>query len=271
MRTFQVNGKTMAFQDVGSGPVVLFGHSYLWDSQMWQPQVEALSQQYRCIVPDLWAHGQSESAPDQTKTLQDYADDILALMDHLDVESFSLVGLSVGGMWGVELALKAPQRVKSLVLMDTFVGYEPEVTKAKYFSMFDTIEQMKMIPAPMSDAIVPLFFSNNAEAEHPELVSGFRHKLALLRGEAAVETVKIGRMVFNRRDAFDDIEKLTLPTLVMVGMEDKPRPPLEAQLMHDAIDGSRYQLIPQAGHISNLEQPAVVTEALQQFLSVLYA
>ncbi|GAL19475.1 beta-ketoadipate enol-lactone hydrolase [Vibrio maritimus] len=54
MKQFTVEGQVMTYQDVGEGPVVLFGHSYLWDSQMWQPQVEALSQHYRCIVPDLW-------------------------------------------------------------------------------------------------------------------------------------------------------------------------------------------------------------------------
>ncbi|KXF83451.1 alpha/beta fold hydrolase [Enterovibrio coralii] len=266
MKTFTRHGKTMAYQDIGNGPVLLFGHSYLWDSAMWQPQVDVLSQTYRCLVPDFWAHGQSESMPTETKSLVDYADDMLALMDHLEIESFSIVGLSVGGMWGTELALKAPARVKTLVLMDTFVGYEPEITKLKYFGMLDIIENARVVPAELVDAIAPLFFASNASDANPELVSGFRQRLQGLEGDAAKHITEVGRIVFDRRDTFDDIENLTLPTLIMVGAEDKPRSPLESMLMHDAIDGSEYIIIPEAGHISNLEKPEFVTEALKTFL-----
>lgn len=267
MGTFTINNKTMHFLDKGEGPVLVFGHSYLWDNTMWAPQVDVLSQHYRCIVPDLWSHGQSESAPEKTRSLRDYADDILALIDHLNIETFSVIGLSVGGMWGAELALKAPARVQSLVLMDTFIGYEPEVTHAKYFAMLDTIAELQAVPAPMVDVITPMFFARNAAEETPELVTQFRAHLASLKGQQAVDVTRIGRMVFGRRDTFDDVEKLTLPTLVMVGAEDTPRPPLEAQLMHDAIDGSKYVVIPAAGHISNLEQAEFVTNHLVEFLA----
>lgn len=79
--------------------------------------------------------------------LKDYAQHMLALMDHLQIEYFSVIGLSVGGMWGAELALLAPKRVQSLVMMDTFVGLEPEVTHKKYFTMLDTIAQLQAVPA----------------------------------------------------------------------------------------------------------------------------
>lgn len=131
MKKFEIEGQQLAYLDKGKGPVLLFGHSYLWDCQMWAPQIEALSQSYRCIVPDLWAHGESDAAPASTTSLVDYAQHMLVLMDHLEIDEFSIVGLSVGGMWGAELTAQAPQRVKSLVLMDTFIGWEPEVTHKK--------------------------------------------------------------------------------------------------------------------------------------------
>ncbi len=115
MNKFSIDGKELAYLDKGEGPVVLLGHSYLWDHKMWQPQIEALSENYRCIVPDLWAHGQSAYAPERVRSLKDIAADMLALMNHLDVEQFSVVGLSVGGMWGAELTLLAPERVKVLL------------------------------------------------------------------------------------------------------------------------------------------------------------
>ena len=153
MEKFTVDGQQMSYLDVGQGPVLLFGHSYLWDSAMWAPQVEVLSQSYRCIVPDLWSHGGSDAAPSGMRSLSDYAKHILSLMDHLSIETFSIVGLSVGGMWGTEVAVAAPTRVKSLVLMDTFVGLEPEVAHVKYFSMLNTINELKMVPEPIIDLL----------------------------------------------------------------------------------------------------------------------
>lgn len=270
MEKFSVDGREMAYLDVGSGPVVIFGHSYLWDNKMWAPQIEALSQHYRCIVPDLWAHGESDFAPQTTRSLQDYAKQILSLMDQLKIDEFSIVGLSVGGMWGCELVTLAPQRVKSLVLMDTFVGLEPEVAHNKYFAMLDAIAQAKAVPEEIVEAVTPLFFANNAKEDSPELVTNFAKHLANLKGEQAEEVARIGRIVFGRRDQIEDIEKFALPVLIAVGQEDKPRPVLESYLMVDSITGSKLVQIPKAGHISNLEQPEFVTEMLQNFLNSVY-
>ncbi|ERB64955.1 2-succinyl-6-hydroxy-2,4-cyclohexadiene-1-carboxylate synthase [Vibrio coralliilyticus OCN008] len=268
---FAVDGHQMAYQDVGQGPVIVFGHSYLWDSEMWAPQIEVLSQNYRCVVPDFWAHGQSEFAPASTTSLVDYAQQIIALMDHLEVEQFSIIGLSVGGMWGSEVVNLAPGRVKSLVMMDTFVGLEPEVTHKKYFTMLETISAAQMVPEPIVDIVTPMFFARNAEQESPDLVAGFREQLSNLKGQQAAEVARMGRMVFGRRDQIEDIEKFALPVLIAVGQEDIPRPVLESYLMNDCITGSELIQVPKAGHIANLEQPEFVTAMLQNFLSKVYS
>ncbi|EJR0678321.1 alpha/beta fold hydrolase [Vibrio parahaemolyticus] len=271
MKKFEIEGQQLAYLDKGEGPVLLFGHSYLWDCQMWAPQIEVLSLSYRCIVPDLWAHGESDAAPASTTSLVDYAQHMLALMDHLEIDEFSIVGLSVGGMWGAELTAQAPQRVKSLVLMDTFIGWEPEVTHKKYFAMLDTISQVQGVPGPIIEAVAPLFFANNADQVHPELVASFKQSLESLTGERAVEVARIGRMVFGRRDVIEDAEKFALPTLIAVGREDKPRPVFESYLMHDCITGSELVEIPEAGHISSLEQPEFVNQMLLSFLNKVHA
>jgi len=148
--------RKLSYLDVGSGPVLLFGHSYLWDSAMWAPQIATLSAQYRCIVPELWGHGQSDLLPNNCKTLLDIADQMLELMDALEITHFSVVGQSVGAMWGAELVLKAPTRVKTLVMLNSFIGFEPEVTRAKYDGMLDMITAANAIPAPLISAISPL-------------------------------------------------------------------------------------------------------------------
>ncbi|EGR0603502.1 alpha/beta fold hydrolase [Vibrio cholerae] len=270
MNSMLIDGQKMAYLDVGEGEVLLFGHSYLWDHQMWAPQVAALSQRYRCIVPDFWAHGGSEAAPAAMSNLKDYAQHMLALMDHLQIEHFSVIGLSVGGMWGAELALLAPKRVQSLVMMDTFVGLEPEVTHKKYFAMLDTIDQLQAVPAPIVEAVVPMFFASNTLKNELPVVAQFRSALQGLSGERAVEVARLGRMIFGRRDLMDEIENLTLPVLIMVGSEDTPRPALESYLMQDTIRGSQLEVIEGAGHISSLEQAESVTHHLQTFLATVY-
>ncbi|MDA9557450.1 alpha/beta hydrolase [Vibrio sp.] len=267
MNYFSIEGQTMAYQDIGQGPVLLLGHSYLWDSNMWAPQVEELSQSYRCIVPDFWGHGESEGAPQSMTNLKDYAQHMLQLMDELNIEHFAVIGLSAGGMWGTELTLLAPQRVTKLVIMDSFVGLEPEVTHQRYFGMLATIEQAQSIPEAIIEAVVPMFFSSGTLASSSTLVSDFSRRLTELKGQKALDVVRVGRMVFGRRDMFDELEQLTLPVLIMAGEEDKPRPMLESYLMSDCIDGAQLVAVPKAGHISNLEQPEFVTRQIKQFLS----
>ncbi|WP_146015009.1 alpha/beta fold hydrolase, partial [Burkholderia pseudomallei] len=112
-----IDGQPLHYQIRGAGAPVLFGHSYLWDSSMWEPQLDALSKSYRVIAPDLWGHGRSGPLPDGTRSLDDLARQMSELLDHLDIDTCSIVGLSVGGMWAVPLAHRAPQRIDRLVLM----------------------------------------------------------------------------------------------------------------------------------------------------------
>ena len=265
MKTFSINAQSMHYQDIGEGPVLVFGHSLLWDSTMWSPQLEVLSQSYRCIVPDFWGHGESSPAPGATCSLGDYANDVLALIDHLGIETFSLIGLSSGAMWQTELVIKAPARVNSLVLMDTFVGLEPEVVHTKYFAQLEQLEEQQAVTSNFVE-----FFDERQFAGldiNDPIRKGFREKLLAATKEQALALAKAGRMVFGRRDMFEDAEMFALPTLIMVGTQDAMRPVLESQLMHDGITGSEFVLIPNAGHISNLEQPEFVTEQLSTFLS----
>lgn len=263
----EIAGRQMAYLDEGQGPVLLFGHSYLWDSAMWAPQIALLSKSYRCIVPDLWGHGQSGTVPENCHSLLDISEHMLALMDALELETFSLIGLSVGAMWGAELVLKAPARVKTLAMLDSFIGFEPEITRAKYFGMLDMIQTAGSIPPALIKAISPLFFADNAKANNPELVQRFESDLAALTPERIPDIVKLGRIIFGRRDTLEFAEQFTLPCLIMVGVEDKARSVLESYLMSDAINGSQLVHIPNAGHISSLEQAEFVNQQLLAFLS----
>ncbi len=261
-----IGEKKLFYNDQGEGFPLLFGHSYLWDAAMWSPQVEALSSSYRCIVPELWGHGRSDPPPVTPYPIERLASDHWELVRALGLESWAVIGLSVGGMWGVHLALEHPEAVKALVLMDTFVGPEPEETHDRYFKMLDMVEQAGMIPAPLIEAIVPLFFSPVTVQRNPDLVNRFRGSLASLSKEQAPGIVSIGRGIFSRASLLDRLGEIQAPTLIIVGADDRSRPPHEARQMAEMIPNARFEIIEEAGHVSNLEQPERVTALLRTFL-----
>jgi pimeloyl-ACP methyl ester carboxylesterase len=267
MPFFTVDGQALHYIDQGTGPAVLLAGSYLWDQAMWAPQIAALSPHYRVIALDLWGHGESGQLPEGTTSLNDIARQAQALLDHLDIDRVTLIGLSVGGMWGVRLALSAPQRLNGLVLMDTYVGVEPEPTRQYYFSLFKQIEDTGEISEQLLDIVVPIFFRPGIDPQSA-LYQDFRAKLAAYSPDQLRESiVPMGRITFGRDDLLLRLSELNAATtLVMCGDQDKPRPPSEAQEMAELI-GCPWVLVPDAGHISNLENPEFVTEVLFTFLS----
>ena len=269
MSTFSIEGRTCFYQDTGTGYPLLFGHSYLWNSEMWKEQLAAFSQKYRCIAMDLWEHGKSEHLPRKHPSIEGFADDAWLLMQHLNISEFAVIGLSVGGMWGVELALKHPSRVKALVLMDTFVGSEPAATKQKYFAMLDQIEKDQKFTPEMIDQVVPFFFSPVTFSQKPQIVTSFKLALAKTPEKNISGIVSIGRAIFSRRNLLDKLPSITQPTLILVGKDDLPRPPGESKKMAAKFPRSSLHIIENAGHISCLEQPEIVNSLLLDFLSFL--
>jgi pimeloyl-ACP methyl ester carboxylesterase len=262
-----IMGSSMTALDAGEGEVVVLGSSFLWDSEMWRPQIDALSQHYRVVVPHLWGHGGSGAMPPATKDLRDLARQNLQLLDHMGIERFAMVGLSVGGMWGAELALLVPEQVTALALLDTFLGAEPPPSRARYFAVLDAVAAARSLPDAVLDAVVPLFFSPNVQATAPDLPANFRARLNEWDRDRLVDAVvPLGRLIFDRRDALADLARLTLPAVVMTGQQDIPRPVAEGRQMATAM-GCPFIELPGAGHISSLETPGAVTDHLRAFLA----
>jgi pimeloyl-ACP methyl ester carboxylesterase len=267
MPIFSVGNHEMHYQDIGQGEVIVFGHGYLWDSKMWQAQINELSQHYRCIVPDFWGHGLSSSIPDGVRNLTDYAEHVLALLDSLHIVQFSLAGLSLGGLWSVEVTIRAPQRVKSLALLNTFVGLEPEVNCIKYNAMFDrAIEENQFSPAAVAQ-LLPLFFATHSLEQSKQYVVEFEHRLLNASAQQVKMWVKVGKMMFTRPERFDDVEKFSLPVLILSGAEDRVRPPLESYLMNDSISGSELHILANTGHVSSVESGDAVNMHLNAFFA----
>lgn len=266
MPTATIDGKSCFYRDEGQGFPLLLGHSYLWSSSMWEPQLQELSREFRCIAPDLWSHGNSSNLQEEI-TLETLADHGYKLMESLGISEFAVIGLSIGGMWGARLALKYPEAVKALVLMDTFLGSEPEITQKKYFALLDALEKNKGFSPTLLDQIIPLFFSPFTAFKNPKLIHDFRESLASLKEDKIKGVCSIGRMIFSRPCFLENLSKLSQPTLLLVGKDDIPRPPKESEEMLSFLKQGEMKVIELAGHISNLEQPEIVTSALENFIT----
>lgn len=262
----EIEGARLSYLEQGRGFPVVLGHSYLWDAAMWEPQIEALSRHFRVLVPELWGHGQSEAPPAGTDDLASLARQYVAFLDALQVQRCHLVGLSVGGMWGAHLALAHPERVDRLVLMDTYLGAEPETTRLKYFALLDAARDAGEFTDALLDIIVPIFFRADGQSD-PQLQQRFRAALKACSADTIRRSVDpLGRVIFGRDDALAALAGLPGERcLVLCGDQDIPRPPAEASEMAEII-GCDMGLVPNAGHISSLDNPQAVTEILLEWL-----
>ena len=267
MNHINIGNRKINYIEQGEGMPILFGHSYLWDSNMWQPQIAELSQKYRCIVPDLWGHGDSQILKNNNYSLTDLAQDYGTFMNALNIDQYAVIGLSVGGMWGAHLALNYPDKVTALVLMGTDLGDEPQEQKLRYFGMIDIIEKTNTIPNDLIEIITPLFFSPTTFKNKPNLIQEFKKKLSEISPDNIKTIATLGRCIFSRTSILEQLKKIKIPTQIIVGNDDVPRPVHEAQRLNQTIVDSKLSIISDAGHICNLEQPEEINVILSNFLS----
>lgn len=246
------DGSKIHYLDIGEGPVVLFGHSYLWDSRMWKAQIEFLSKSYRCIVPDLWGHGKSGGLPESYNNLEDLAHGYHKFMNSLGVDKYAIVGLSVGGMWGAHLANLYKEEVAGLVIMDSYLGAEEEEAKQQYFDLINASKDG--FHKELADNVSPFFF--RSENPDPELLKMCSDRLMEFDKDTQIpHIIKLGQVIFGREDSLKilpELKEAGMYVKIMVGEYDVPRPPSEAKEMAELI-GDEPVLIKNSGHIPTVE------------------
>ena len=227
--------------------------------------MDALSACYRVIVPELWVHGRSGPLPAGAASIRDVARQYLGLLDALRVAQCALIGHSIGGMWGAELALMAPERVGALVLLDTPLAAEPATSHAAYMGLLALVEQSRAFPEPVISSAAPLFFAPAVDSRDPTLLPAFADRLRSWNPDRVVDSVvPLGRLIFDRRAALADLSTLTLVT---TGSEDQARSMEEGRAMAERI-GCPFIEIPAAGHTPSLEAPDFLNRLLIAFLGV---
>lgn len=249
------------FEDAGSGPPIVLGHSFLCSGGMWRAQVPALAAGFRIINPDLRGHGQSGHVL-QPFSLYDAASDVIAVLDHLGIERATWCGLSIGGMVALRAALAYPDRVAGLVLLDTDAGPETAWHKVKYHAMGAGVRVAGM--RPLLPAIARLMFGATTRRENPALVREWRREFAKVHVPSALRCLDA---LMQRDSLLDRLPEIRVPALVLVGDEDRSLPVALSRRIHDRLPHSTFQVIPGAGHLSALERPTEVNEELLEFLA----
>ena len=256
----KANGITMnyALEGPAGAPVVTLSHSLAARLEMWEPQVRALTGRWRVLRYDTRGHGGSD-APSGAYTLELLAEDARALLGALGISKIHWVGLSMGGMIGQTLALKAPELFASLVLCDT-TSRVPAEAKPQWEERIRTAGAQGM--EPLVEPTLGRWFTPPFKERRPEAVE---RVAAMIRSTKPVGYIGCCRAIA-ALDLTDPIGAIKLPALVIVGEDDPGTPVAAARVIHERIKGSELVVLKSASHLSNLEQPDAFSHALIDFL-----
>ena len=254
----------MHYIDQGSGrtPLLLL-HAFPLHSGMWRSQIDAFAADRRVIAPDLAGFGSSD-APEEPSaySMARYADDVAGLLSALELERVVVVGLSMGGYVAFSLLRRHRSVFAGLVLADS----RPELDTDEVLER-RTNQQTKVREegtAPVIEALLGTLLSEDTRDKRPEVVEEVRR----LMSDSPPAGFVGGLDAMKRRaDSSDLLGAIDVPTLVVVGEHDQPSPPEVGRAMHERISGSRFVVVPEAGHLTNLEAPDAFNRALADLLS----
>jgi len=264
MPTVTVEGTTVSYVDVhagADGPPVLLLHAFPLHSGMWQPQLDAVSGRHRVIAPDLKGFGSSDAPEDESAySMASYADEVAALLGTLEIDQVVVVGLSMGGYVAFSLLDRHPALVAALVLADTRAERDSEQVLERRTQQQQQVREEGTVA--VIDTLLDTLLSEHTRELRPQVVVEARR----LMDNPPAGFVGALEAMKSRPDATGRLGAIDVPTLVLVGDHDKPSPPEVARALHEQIPGSRFAVLANAGHLTNLEVPDAFNQALSDFL-----
>ena len=262
--------RSLRYLEAGSGRVLVLLHAFPLSADQWLPQVHKVPQGWRFIAPDLrgfrGAGVAFEDPGGATLSIDDYADDVIALLAHLDIPRAVIGGLSMGGYVAFGLLRRAPQRLAGLLLSNTRSADDSGEARAG---------RDRMIALAATDGVegiaremVPRLIGKTSQHTQPDLVEAVR-RLILMNSASGISTALAA--LRDRPESTPILSSITVPTLVIAGAEDAVVGTAEAEGMHRAIPGSSFVVLPYAGHLSNLEDPLGWRRALDEWLGGIWS
>jgi 3-oxoadipate enol-lactonase len=257
MPFLDVNGVRIRYEWSGleAAPVLVFSNSLGTDIAMWDSQAAALSRDFRILRYDTRGHGRSSVMPGPY-TINQLADDVVGLLDELELEHVDFCGLSIGGLTGMSLALRVPQRLRKVVLCNTAAKIgSPEIWNAR----INAVQKGGL--AAVVPGILERWYTAEFRSASPEAVESTRRTLL----STPVEGYAGCCAALRDADLRNDIAGIHLPVLIMAGAHDPAITPADGRFLAERIAGSRYVEL-RAAHLSNIEASGAFTMVLSAFL-----
>ena len=264
MPKIQINGTTLHYTDEGAGSeTILFAHGLLWSGRMFEAQVNAFKDRYRCITFDFRGQGQSEVTRDGYDIDTLYRD-TAALIEALGCAPCHFAGLSMGGFMGMRLAARRPELLRSLILLGTSADSEPEENVPRYNRLNFVARWLglRWVATP----VMKIMFGQAFLADPNRAMQREEWKNRLIANHR-IGISRAVRGVIDRQGVYDEIGAITTPTLIMVGEEDVATVPAKAERIQARIACSRLVRIPKAGHSSTIEEPEAINTTIKAFLN----
>ena len=263
------DGVQLHYEESGEGQTIVFVHEFAGDHRSWEPQMRYFSRRYRCIAYSARGYTPSDIPSKGSMYSQDIArDDILAILDHLNVEKGHIVGLSMGGFATLHFGIHYPERAHSLVVAGCGYGAEPD--RRTQFRE-ETEKVAEIIQSSTGDAFAEQYAQGPTRVQFqnkdPRGWADFRDQLAEHSLDGAAFTMR--GVQSQRPSLFDleaDLREITVPMLVLTGDEDEPCLIPNIYLKR-TVPSAALQILPNTGHTINIEEPAAFNAAVSDFLA----
>ncbi|MGH3728111.1 MAG: alpha/beta fold hydrolase [Micromonosporaceae bacterium] len=257
MEIVRANGLEIAYERVGEGPPLVFVHGAAEDSRSWQPQVAGLADEFTVVAWDEPGAGRSSDLPDGFG-LADFADCLAALIEALELGPGHIAGLSWGGTVVLELYRRHPGLVATLIMIDTYAGWKGSLPADEVRERVAGARRMLAAPPQDFDPTLPDLFASDPPAEFVPL-------LTAIAADVRPATLVHQLTLMAEADQRDLLPRIAVPTLLIWGELDARSPLSVARQFEEAIPDTTLVVIEGAGHVSNLERPAQVNEAVREF------
>ncbi len=240
------------------GDLVVLIHGLGSSSTDWTQQIPVFAASFRVMTVDLRGHGRSPR-PRGRFTVEAMADDVGALLERLHEDRAHLVGLSLGGSVALALAIRDPARVRSLTIVNGFAKLRPAGVRGALRMAFRLgllcVAPMPVVAAHVARGLFP----------RPEQAAAYAAAVASL-GRNPRRTYLASILALARFDARKQLAEVRCPTLVVAGDRDRTIPAAAAELLRRSIPGARLAIVPDSGHATPYDQPALFNRAVLSFL-----
>jgi 3-oxoadipate enol-lactonase len=262
----QINGIRLSYNDHGSreGNAVVFLHGFPFNQSMWSDQVGLLKERFRVITYDHRGLGESGIGDGQF-TLEFLVDDLIALLDHLNIQKAILCGLSMGGYVALRAVERNPERIQALVLCDTRSEADSNLAKIGRSSSINIIKNEGL--SKFSESFLVNIFAAASLRNHPDRVERVR-RMILDNNPLGVCGMLLA--LASRTNTTSALPQVRIPTLVLVGEKDTITPPSAAENLKFHIPLAQMAVIPNAAHMSNIENPDLFNQHLTHFLESIH-